>query len=396
MCAASRDCQTCAYCKEDDVFKAVALEELLARIEHPPATQGWLDRIKGRLLKTAVSLIPKRLRKKLKKAKKRKTIPIKSKANLRRGDTFLSVGAFWHDQNHVHRIQKAVFVNDMKFALMIYDLIPINHSHWFSRELTSGWSEKMKNLLQLANYIFAISQFTANEVRKFASDNRIPIRPITTVRLGDPTFIRTSSATSLGGAGGGADPQYGGANFVLMVSSIDIRKNQTFLLPIWSRLVRELGREATPDLLLVGKNANRSNEFLALLNESPELNGKVVVLNQVRDNELAWYYRKALLTVFPSLAEGWGFPVAESLSFGKVCVSSDADSIREVGGDFVSYFAANDLNGAYSLIKSLIVNPAERARLESIIAAQYRPAEWTTAAEVILAALSKAETAHEK
>jgi len=123
------------------------------------------------------------------------------------------------------------------------------------------------------------------------------------VRLGDPTFTRASSAAHLGKANGGATPQYGGPNFVLMVSSFDIRKNQKFQLPIWSRLIRELGREATPDLLLIGKNGNRSSEFQSLLDNSPEL--KVVVLNSVQDNELAWYCQKALFTVFPSLAEGW-------------------------------------------------------------------------------------------
>ena len=80
----------------------------------------------------------------------------------------------------------------------------------------------------------------------------------------------------------------------------------------------------------------------------------------------------------PQSRGGLGFPVAESLSFGKVCVSSDVDSIPEVGGDLVSYFAVNDSNGAYNLISSLIVNPAEMARLESIIANQYRPTEWAT------------------
>jgi glycosyltransferase involved in cell wall biosynthesis len=178
-----------------------------------------------------------------------------------------------------------------------------------------------------------------------------------------------------------------------MVSSIDIRKNQTFLLPIWSRLIRELGREATPDLLLIGKNGHRSHEFLSLLAESAELKGKIIVLNRVRDQELAWYYQRALFTVFPSLAEGWGFPVAESLSFGKVCVSSEIDSIREVGGDLVSYVAANDVGSAYKLIKGLIVNPAERARLESLIANRYQPTQWATAANVILGALSNTKTA---
>ncbi len=132
-----------------------------------------------------------------------------------------------------------------------------------------------------------------------------------------------------------------------------------------------------------------------MVDESPELKGKVVVLNQVRDTELAWYYRRALFTVFPSLAEGWGFPVAESLSFGKVCVASDVDALPEVGKDLVSYFAANDLHGAYDLIKGLIVNPAKRMRLEQAIADRYQPTEWAAAANAILAALSRTERPRE-
>jgi len=229
----------------------------------------------------------------------------------------------------------------------------------------------------------------------------LPQRPAAAARAAVQTLClprcrephKLVAAGDIGIDRGGADPQYGGVNFVLMVSSIDIRKNQTFLLPIWSRLIRELGREATPDLLLIGKNGHRSHEFLSLLAESAELKGKIIVLNRVRDQELAWYYQRALFTVFPSLAEGWGFPVAESLSFGKVCVSSEIDSIREVGGDLVSYVAANDVGSAYKLIKGLIVNPAERARLESLIANRYQPTQWATAANVILGALSNTKTA---
>jgi glycosyltransferase involved in cell wall biosynthesis len=406
MRAASRDCEACAYCEENAAFKTAPLEELLAYAAQGEKMPGAADRLKRRVAKTAVSLVPRKLRHKLglgKTPTSRTKIAIGSEAHFQPGDIFICLGAFWQNPNHVHRMQKAVFVSDMKFALMVHDLIPVNHSDWFPQESANWWSERLKDLLRLADYVFANSQFTANEIGRFAADNRVPIGRITVVRLGDPTFVRASRAAPVSplsglprkrgraGRGRAADPQYHGANFVLMVSSIDVRKNQKFLLPVWSRLIRELGREATPDVLLIGKNASRSREFLALLDDSPELRGKVVVLNQVGDDELAWYYQRALFTVFPSLAEGWGFPVAESLSFGKVCVASDVDAVPEAGGDLVSYFAANDLHGAYDLIKGLIVNPAERVRLEQAIADKYRPTEWATAANVILAALSKAE-----
>ena len=45
------------------------------------------------------------------------------------------------------------------------------------------------------------------------------------------------------------------------------------------------------------------------------------------DAELAWLYANAAFTVFPSLMEGWGLPVGESLWFGKPCVASSGSAV---------------------------------------------------------------------
>ena len=49
------------------------------------------------------------------------------------------------------------------------------------------------------------------------------------------------------------------------------------------------------------------------------------------------FYGRASFTVFPSLAEGWGLPIGESLWFGKPCVASFTTSMPEVGGKLCSY-----------------------------------------------------------
>lgn len=394
MFAKHKNIGVCTYCEEDSVFKALPFEDVLARGEvHGKKDDNW-PWIKKRIAKTAISLVHKKYRRKLgleKDQAKKGRCRSNSEPIFFRGDVLAHFSAFWQSPNHVDRLQKAIFVNEMKFAVMIHDLIPVNHPYWFTKEFTIWWQEKLKTLIRRADYIFSNSEFTANEVRKFALDNQIQINPITILRFGDPTFLRNSKVENFGKGHDAADPQYRGTNFILMVSSIDIRKNQKFLVPIWCRLIKELGWEATPDLLLVGKNGTNSQDFFSLLGDSPELKNKVVILNQVGDNELAYYYHNALFTVFPSLAEGWGFPVAESLSFGKICVASGVDAIPEVGGRFACYFAANDANGAYNLIKRFIVNSSERARLESVIANGYRTTDWTTSANAVLAALSKVE-----
>jgi glycosyltransferase involved in cell wall biosynthesis len=53
------------------------------------------------------------------------------------------------------------------------------------------------------------------------------------------------------------------------------------------------------------------------------------VLESVSDPELAWLYRHAAFTLFPSLAEGYGMPVAESLAFGTPVVIADHPALHE-------------------------------------------------------------------
>jgi glycosyltransferase involved in cell wall biosynthesis len=87
----------------------------------------------------------------------------------------------------------------------------------------------------------------------------------------------------------------------------------------------------------------------------------------------------------PTLAEGWGFPVAESLSYGKVCIASNVDSVREVGGDLVCYADPHALKNVYHLVKTFIVDADERKRWENCIRWGYRRRTWETTVNSLLA-----------
>ncbi len=119
--------------------------------------------------------------------------------------------------------------------------------------------------------------------------------------------------------------------FVLSVGTIDGRKNQAALCRLWPRLRAALPGRA-PQLVLVGRDDvgldTLSDEVAALMEA-----GDILVLQGVADAELAGLYDACLFTAFPSLSEGYGLPVAESLAHGKLCVASDLAVIRDHAGD---------------------------------------------------------------
>jgi glycosyltransferase involved in cell wall biosynthesis len=60
---------------------------------------------------------------------------------------------------------------------------------------------------------------------------------------------------------------------------------------------------------------------------------RVKVLGRIEDADLAVAYDRATVFVFPSLAEGFGLPVVEAMSFGVPVIHSDDEAVSEVASD---------------------------------------------------------------
>jgi glycosyltransferase involved in cell wall biosynthesis len=69
---------------------------------------------------------------------------------------------------------------------------------------------------------------------------------------------------------------------------------------------------------------------------------RIKFLGVVPDSRLCELYRKATFTVYPSLYEGFGFPVLDSLRHGTPVVSGFNSSLQEFAGPGVFYFDACD------------------------------------------------------
>ena len=75
------------------------------------------------------------------------------------------------------------------------------------------------------------------------------------------------------------------------------------------------------------------------------------------DDALASHYRRASVLLFPSLYEGFGWPVLEAMSFGLPVVASNAGSLPEVGGDAVACLPLDDEPGFVSAVEQILRSP---------------------------------------
>jgi glycosyltransferase involved in cell wall biosynthesis len=120
----------------------------------------------------------------------------------------------------------------------------------------------------------------------------------------------------------------GGLPMVLVVGSHEPRKNHLAVLHAAELLWRD-GLQFS--LVFIGGNAWNSARFERRLRTLQAGNRPVQSVSAITDDLLAAAYQVARLTVFPSLNEGFGLPVAESLSSGTPVVTSDFGSMRQIG-----------------------------------------------------------------
>ena len=82
---------------------------------------------------------------------------------------------------------------------------------------------------------------------------------------------------------------------------------------------------------------------------------KIRLLGMVSDRKLCMLYRTAAFTIYPSLYEGFGFPVLDSLRHGTPVLCGGNSSLHEFAGPGVYYFDACDpltLDVAYRKMRS--------------------------------------------
>lgn len=165
-------------------------------------------------------------------------------------------------------------------------------------------------------------------------------------------------------------------DYVLFVGTLESRKNHAGVFSAWKKLIAKHSVDKVPTLVCVGKRGWLFEEAAARLEKDSALSSKVMMLSGISDDELASLYRGCLFTVYASHYEGWGLPVTESLSFGKVCLTADNSSLPEAGGKFADYFDNDSVTELVTGLDKLIFDDKYREQRESEIRKQFVPRDW--------------------
>jgi glycosyltransferase involved in cell wall biosynthesis len=192
-------------------------------------------------------------------------------------------------------------------ATTIYDLVPLRYPEWVHPKTHRMHGAKYRNAARTCDVIFAISEFTADDV---AETLAFPREQIRVAYPGvDPRFSADGPAAELGGS------------YIFCVSTLEPRKNLRMLVDAFTLL-----RRRRPDVTLALAGPEGWS--------APQLQRDGVrLLGFVPDEQLPELYRGASVFAYPSLFEGFGMPVLEAMASGTATVVSSHPSLDEASGD---------------------------------------------------------------
>ena len=93
------------------------------------------------------------------------------------------------------------------------------------------------------------------------------------------------------------------------------------------------------------------------------LNDYIDIPGYLNQQEIKKLYSESLIYVFPSLDEGFGIPLIESMKSKVPVICSDIEIFKEIGGDSVLYFKASNHTDLYEKLNILINNSELRKNL---------------------------------
>jgi glycosyltransferase involved in cell wall biosynthesis len=161
------------------------------------------------------------------------------------------------------------------------------------------------------------------------------------------------------------------AQYLLMVSTLEPRKNHVTLLSAWE----QLRQERFPDLKLVIVGSLGWDHSAIVKRFRPWLaSGDVQILEEVPASELRLLYHHAAATVCPSLGEGFDFSGVEAMRCAGAVVASDIPVHREIFVDAAEYFqtyAPADLARAIEAV----IDPEQATYRQTLVARGARVSE---------------------
>jgi len=229
-------------------------------------------------------------------------------------------------------------------ATVIHDLVFLQYPETVDPKILQTQKKRMRWVQNESDLIFCDSIATKHDVVKFLRLDEYKLETIypgvTVMKPSEADVSRTLLRYGL------TRP------FILTVGKIEPRKNIKRLVDAFLSLDPQ---RANMDLVIVGPSGWGGSEFT--------MDKRIKLLGFVKDEELFSLYASCLFFVYPSLYEGFGYPIVEAMKLGCPVVTSNVSSLREIGQDCAYLFDPTNTSDIRKALQTLFFDESLRRSL---------------------------------
>ena len=183
----------------------------------------------------------------------------------------------------------------LRILQFVHDVLDITHPQFSYPDIDHEVEDYFKQVLPICQSIVTSSESNAQAIKNLMSD----------WGMGQAKFILLKPGTDLPKITKPKRPaSIDTDNYILAVGSIEIRKNHTLFEQVY-HLANERSIKL-PHLYISGQAGFLVHELLYRLVADSILKDKITFIGRTSDEELAWLYQNARLSIDPSFCGGGG------------------------------------------------------------------------------------------
>lgn len=250
--------------------------------------------------------------------------------------------------------------------MTIHDVSHERYPEWFSKNYYRFYHYMMPRIGKKAHAVLTVSEFSKKEIVDTLGIN---VEKIHVVHSNVPFQNKPSKEEILSFK---RNPE--AERYILAVSSMDPRKNFVRLVEAFNKI-----KDKSVKLYIIGMSFKAFNtpDLQKLIGENVHLPG------YIPDEKLQTMYQNALLSVYPSLYEGFGLPPLESMTYGCPVINSDIPALREVSQDAALYVDPYNVEDITQKIEQLLVDEPLRKELQEKGLLQIKKYSWNKSAKQV-------------
>lgn len=238
---------------------------------------------------------------------------------------------------------------DGKVVVTVHDLISKTFPQSHTPETNIIMERQMQAIVRRADMIICVSENTRHDLHQYYQMDHEKTTVVLSGVDHDIFYVMSdlSQANEFLTSRGIVN------DFVLFVGTIEPRKNLQTLLEAMALLKKDM------PLVVVGMKGWMTEHISSHIDRLG-LRHRVIFLGYVSDTELNMLYNSCTVFVFPSLYEGFGFPIVEAFSAGACVITSTLSSCKEIAKDAALIIDPKSPSSIAQAIESIATDKALR------------------------------------